>query len=156
MVDYEAVRLAIRRRMLEAEDTVLPPPERCQWENEMFTPPGPLLDPADPGKSLWVRETLLPDDEPRRAFGLTEATGLYQLDVYYPVGAGTREPEALAKGVRDLFEPGGPFVGTDDARTVVHVDRCRRVNGNDGNVQPVWYVVSVLIQWRAYAEVQTF
>jgi hypothetical protein len=92
----------------------------------------------------FSRATLLPARATQATVGLQgrdSRTGLYQVDLFYPLDAGTATINAMADSVIDHFTRGLVLI---DGAINVHVLVCWRETGR--RIEP-FYSVPVVIEW---------
>lgn len=141
LVNHDNVRSILRQRLLLLDDNGRELPAARAWENENFVPP-------DTG--LWVRESYLPGDETQVATGMTECTGIYQVDVMCPSGSGTKEARRWANLLTNWFAPANSLSTTMDDGSIITVGIDRASQGASLQYNKVWVFVPVRITWRTY------
>lgn len=133
MIDYTKVRGALRSRLLTVEGVT---DANVAWQNKPYTPTA---------GTLYVRETLLHAEEKLIASGQVGGSGLYQLDVFVPVGASVEEQSKLQKRIGDAFEPPQAI---SLGGVTVEIDRAAPLNSEKSDAG--WYIFPVSIRWRSY------
>lgn len=128
MIDHRDVRSALRAQLL----TVVGLPAARSWENRQFTRPA--------GED-WVRETYLPGAERQVSYGMVEAVGVAQYDLFTPADAGTEAAEDLADAIKEAFKPSSTLGG------LVRIDRAERLSGRQ---DASWYFIPIRISWRVH------
>lgn len=131
------IRSAMRSHLLDMDG--LPD---INWENQIFTP---SVD--EDGNSLpYIRETLLPANESLTANNERTGIGIYQLDLFVPVGYSIATAENLADSIKNHFRP---------AQTVGSVILERAAVGQGQNfgagqdVSP-WYFIPIFVDYRVH------
>lgn len=83
--------------------------------------------------TLWLRPTLLPSGT--RAATMTEDmhTGIYQIDIFAPIGTGPAATDAMADAIADHFKPLTSL--TSGSATV----RCITVSRRVATTDDAWY-----------------
>lgn len=120
-------RAALRAHLLQLDN--LPP---VAWQNQIFTP--------QEGQS-YLRETLMPANETLTANNERSAIGIYQLDVFVPVGSSIKAAEDLADDIKEHFKP-AQIVGG------VILERSATLQGRrDG----AWYMIPVRADYRTHS-----
>lgn len=110
------------------------------WENISFTPPN---------DSPYLRPTFLPGG--LAAFGLeigssNEIDGVYQIDLFYPAGAGAGAARRQADTILDQFRRGVTL--TDSGSGVsVHLRESYR---NPGIQETDWYQIPIVVTWKSF------
>ena len=122
------IRSALRAHLLQMED--LP---GMNWENQVFTPPNDLP---------YIRETLLPADEILSANNERTGIGIYQLDLFVPIGYSISAAENLADEIKQHFRPAQSLSGLQIERSAV----------GQGNEDPPWYWIPISIDYRAHQQ----
>lgn len=144
-IDVSKLRLALRNPLLllpEGKDG-RPPASMIATENRAFNPPKP-----NPPR-IWLRETLMLNDEPPVATNLIELSGIYRLMVLYPEGSGTEKLEQTAALIAKAYSP----VRTINFQGItVTLDKAKRGTGSTtGNsLQDLWFYIPVSIYFRTY------
>lgn len=107
------------------------------WEGQVYEPKTGLNNEPEP----FIRETMLPADEELAANNELMALGIYQLDLFYPLGSRISTVETLADAIKKHFHPAQnlDFVSIDKARV------------GQGRIDQPWYVISVRIDYRSHA-----
>lgn len=124
-----AIRAALRAQLLTASGL----PASRAWENRDFLPVE---------GTAYLSENLMVSAERPVSSGQIEQTGIYQVRLHYPGGAGTKAAEEVADAIVAVFPPAGSYGG------IVRTDRSFRSAGyRDG----LWWVLPVSIRWRAYS-----
>ena len=121
------IRSALREHLLELSD--LP---NINWENQVFTP----------GDDPYIRETLLPADETLTANNERTGIGIWQLDLFVPMGYSISEAESLADKIKQHFRP---------AQVISNVILERSFVGQ-GNQNDNWYFIPISIDYRAHSQ----
>jgi hypothetical protein len=97
-------------------------------------------------RSPFTRTTLLPSRPNRLSVGVTgvdELIGLYQVDLYYPMGTGSADAIQWADQIVALF-PRTWMVNIDGKQ--LRVTECWLEAGREVNN---WYATSVMLSWSA-------
>lgn len=126
------IRAVLRAHlMLIAE---LPP---VSWENRLFTPPK-----NGSGDNLpYIRETLLPAGESLTANNERTGVGIYQLDLFVPIGYSISTAENLADQIKQHFRPAQSLSGLMIERSAV----------GQGAENTPWYFIPIQIDYRAHS-----
>lgn len=148
--DIALVRQTINTHLTSELNGVISKDRIC-FENRSFTAP-PLYDSVTKIPNLWLRETLFVIAEDNPALQLHEAVGRTLYEVFYPVGSGTEQPEALRKRIVDAFEKKYGLTHNTSG-TVVGLTRIVRHDAR--RADELWFTLSVSIHWRTYS-VATF
>ena len=104
------------------------------WENKSFDPPE---------GELWIRETFMPAEKRASAMGTSSQNrnrGIYQVDVFRPLGEGSGEAEEAVETIENLFKR-GTVIGSG-----ITIESASRLAGRKS--EP-WYMVPVIIRYRA-------
>lgn len=144
-LDKETVRRDLRTVMNALPELVGIP---WAYENRTFKPED--VDGA------WIRETLLAGGESPTATGFTQVLLQGRFDVFYPKGAGTEVPSALAKAILEAL-PVGTWRGAFPNQ--YHVYRAERFglqetgsSGTTGTASTrAWVFAPVIFYLRAHA-----
>jgi len=139
--DLKNVRLALRTQLLTVAG--LPGASLRQFENRDFQPPEPTRN------AMWVRETCVPGDELHVATNTLEAIGLYQIDLFVPVGSGTENIETVANVIRLAFSP--PRSLSYNSTDVVVYRASPLESTQERRADAVWYMLPVRMFWRTYS-----
>lgn len=110
------------------------------WENTTFEPSV---------TQAYLRPTFLPAQPSAASIGLNgrnRQAGIYQVDVFVPVGGGSAESRRISGRIIDLFKR-GTVLGLGDCH--VQVESAGR---RPARTEPDWYHVPVIINWFAYAQ----
>ena len=128
-----SIRSVLRAHLTQITD--LPP---VSWENIVFTPPK-----DGSGNDLpYIRETLLPADEILSANNERTGIGIYQLDLFVPIGYSISTAENLADEIKQHFRPAQSLSGLQIERSAV----------GQGNEDPPWYWIPISIDYRAHQQ----
>jgi hypothetical protein len=95
----------------------------------------------------WSRSTFLPAVpliESLGASGKQRKQGLFQIDLYYPIGTGVADANEMADTVLSYFSSSADI--TSSPR--IYIDRSWR---EPGKTLDNFYYVSVLVSWFAFA-----
>ena len=103
------------------------------WENQHFEPQDGLP---------FLRETMMPADEPLTANNERTAFGVYQLDVFIPTGTSISAGENLADSIKELFRPAQIVSGVKLEKAVVL----------QGSLDPPWYIIPVRVDYRVHQQ----
>lgn len=113
----------------------LPP---VAWENTGYEPTT---------GTLFLRPTLLPADTAGATLsdtGTDEHIGVYQVDVFAPLGEGKAEAVAMADSIAEQFKPVTEL--TYNSRLV----RCVAVSRGVGSRDDSWYQIPVTVSYLSY------
>ena len=133
MIDPVQIRLTLRAPLLAA---AVVPASDVAWEGRPF-------DPA--GKSMWIRETLLPVGEEHMAQNTPEFAGIMVYDVFAPSAGGTETIETAVGELGDAYSPDdAPLEGTGVRVVVISVSRLNLLQ--DGP----WRFIPVHVEFRAF------
>lgn len=126
------IRKALREHFLLVEGI----PDDINWEGKEFTPPqsGGDLQP-------YIRETLLPADEVKSANGERMAFGIFEWDLFFPLGQKLSIYENLADDIKEKFEP---FQTLDN---FLWIERCFV---GQGQTDPPWYIIPIRGDYRSF------
>lgn len=125
---YTTVQTALDARLL----TVVGLPQH-QAENT-------LLDTRGKARTPFVRSTLIPSEAVPATVGVTgknEYSGLYQVDLLYPMDAGKAAVNAMADLVVTAF-----------ARQTLSTIEVRSAWCEVGRQEGQYYIVPVIVRWR--------
>lgn len=122
-----SIRAALRANLLEVDN--LPD---VNWENQNF-------EPTD--GATYLRETMLPADETLTENNGRTAIGIYQIDVFTPIGSSIKTAEDLADSIKEQFKPAQTVGGVQLERSVVLQGR------RDG----AWYMIPVRADYKAFS-----
>ncbi len=133
------LRRLLRERLAAGCDAAGIPPARRNWEGAAFTPPDPV--------ALHVRETLIPGAERVVAVAgdavVTDAAGVYQVDVYAPADLGTAAIDEAVEALRAAFRPGA-LASAPDLHLEITGASPLAISEDDRRLQ-----VPLSITWRA-------
>ncbi len=135
MIDHSKVRSAFRSRIV-GEGKLFAQAD-VAFEGRAFNPKG---------KTLWLRETLIPVNGRMESENQERMLAMMQYDVFVPHGSGTETLEAKVKAIADLFEPSTDFPSYDGVSCVV--DSVDPVQLSDDD--KVWLGKGLRITFRAY------
>jgi hypothetical protein len=88
-----------------------------------------------------IREHLISTGERLVATNLICMTGMYQLNLCWPVGTGAKEQDGQADLIKKHYRPGTKLQNT------VYVDRSQRLASYRAEE---WWILPVEVTWRAY------
>lgn len=117
--------------------TSVPP---VAWDNDTYEPTI---------GTLYLRPTNIPGDTLQSTLGDTGqdvTNGIYQVDVFAPLGEGKNEATVMADLVADRFKRGTDMVYNSRTVTV------RSVSRQAANTSGGWYQIPVVIVYRAFTE----
>lgn len=138
MIDLPAIRLALRNHLLTDVPGL---PDLHEWENRTF-------DAPDQGGSNWIREFNTLVSERIVATNTIEHIGSYRIQLVYPLGGGTEDPEEVSGQIAQAFSPGTSLEVS--AGCYVTCYRAERLPPSTNAVES-WYTVTVAISWRIYS-----
>lgn len=137
MSTFSEIRAALESEIANVPG--IPSAANRAWENVRFEP-----TPGTP----WVRMTLLPGSTRPAYLGAdpkNRIDGLFQVDIFHPVGSGPASADTLADAVRLRYKV---------SRTLTAGSVGVRFNWSErmpGRVDGPWYAVSVRASWYTYA-----
>lgn len=108
-MSLDVLRRLLRERLVAGCDAAGIPPARRNWQGDRFVVPDPI--------AVHVRETLIPGAERVVSVAsdavVTDAAGVYQVDVFAPAGRGTADLDAAVEAIRAAFRPGAISTAPD-------------------------------------------
>lgn len=114
--------------------------DQVAWENRSFTPTV---------GTPWMRATILPAETTQTIIGingLNKLMGIYQVDLFYPVGVGSGTARSKSDDVITHFKR-----GTTATYSGVKVS-IRRAWRGTALPEDDWYHIPINIEWYAYVE----
>jgi hypothetical protein len=112
-----------------------------EWEGRVWKPT------ADLG-NIYVRELLLPRDEPQTAFGLLMARGRCRYDVFTRRGEPLEDARTLQKQIVEAFGNGDPL---DAGDFTIDIQRSERPGGiTPSPTSPDWQFLPVSFLWSVH------
>lgn len=97
-----------------------------------------------PGKNPWMRSTLLPSRSQPASWGdgvKLKLIGIYQVDVFYPIGNGTDDISIVLNDIMQAFYPG----------TVIGSAQVTNISQLPGSTQSnMSYMTSIQIEYITY------
>lgn len=132
MINKRHIRQLARTQILNAD---LLPVADIAWENRAFDPSG---------KTLWLRETLLPVSDESADDVDESADVIMQYDVFVPAASGSEAVEDMCKNIAALFTPGADI--KDENICLVPYE----ITSLTGVTDTPWYFQSLHIKMRVY------
>jgi len=136
MIDNSKIRLAFRAKFLSGTSPLFSEGD-CAFEGQSFDPQG---------KTLWLRETLLPVNGDAATDSDERLLAIMQYDLFTPHSTGTETLDAKLKDLADLFEPSEEFPAYSGV--VCAVDSVDPTKLDTDN--PPWDSKGIRITFRAY------
>ena len=102
------------------------------WENVSFKP-------AD--GTAWIRETLLPGDEHLSANNELEASGIYQVDYFIPLGDPISSAKNIADAIKQAFKPA----------TKLNSVRTEKAQVLPGHRSRSWYQIPIEVHYKTFS-----
>jgi hypothetical protein len=122
------------RAALDARLNTLSGLPDTQWPNRLHTPTE---------GTLWIRPTVVPGGTRAATFDSDWHEGIYQIDIFAPIGKGAGVSDALRDSLADHFKPGTELIS--NSTTV----RCIRVSQRVARTEGAWYHSIVEISYLA-------
>lgn len=132
---YAAIRSALTARLQTLSG--LP---SVAWENVPFTPTA---------GSMYLKPSLLPGEPVQAELGtngLNMHTGLYQISVFAPAGAGVAAVNTLVNAICDHFKRGTELTYGGITVRMVKAFPSPMMQETD------WIQIPITVMWRAYAD----
>ena len=131
MIDHGEIRQSIRLILLAIDNEDLP--SNRSWENRNFKPPE---------NDTWIRETMIPGEERQAASDTIRSVGIMQYDIFWPIGTGTENIEALVDDIKDAFKP-VTALGLNSL--IYRAERLAAI------VDDKWYQIPIRLTWKAHS-----
>tara|TARA_R100000951_G_scaffold116282_1_gene127412 strand:- start:1417 stop:1878 length:462 start_codon:yes stop_codon:yes gene_type:complete len=113
-----------------------------EWEGRVWKPT------ADVPGDIYVRELLLPREEPQTAFGLITASGRCRYDVFARRGVPLESARTLQRQIVEAF---GNGVALDAGDFAIDVQRSERGGGIRASAtSPDWQFLPVSFLWSVH------
>jgi len=132
VIDQKDMRLTLRQPVLDAGIV-----KDIAWEKRKFNPKG---------KSLWIRETIIPISGLPLAQNNQANEGRYVLDIFVVANTGTELLEDTITQIAKLYNPDDvPFLR--GSNTMITIQECsRKTNLDDG----MWTFGTLSILFKAF------